>query len=94
MDDGFSMVTVAVASAMLGAVGFAESALLMAWPLWASATAGAVALIAGVVAFKPVAIERPPPRPPRRRRKKADPPLLEIPAAPAAKPKAKGDSNG
>jgi hypothetical protein len=96
MDDAFSVVTLAVASAALGAVGFAEGAVLMGWPFWASAAAGVVALAAGIAAFKPVVVHRQPPRSPRRRAKKAAPsPFPEIlppvkPAATAKRPKKDG----
>jgi hypothetical protein len=101
MDDAFSILTLAVASAVLGAVGFAEGSALMGWPLWASSTAGVVALVAGVVAFKPVVIVKwRTPRSPRRRPKKAEPPgVSEIPLPPvksakAKRPKKPNDPNG
>jgi hypothetical protein len=82
MDDFFSVVTLVVASAALGAVGFAEGSTLMGWPLWASSTAGAIALIAGVVAFKPVVVaKRQPPRSRRPRAAEAAP-KPEIPLPP------------
>lgn len=55
--------THALAAAALGAVGFAESAFMFAWPLWASAALGCAGLWAGLIAFQPV--DRPPRNGPR-----------------------------
>jgi hypothetical protein len=91
MVDAFSILTLVVASAVLAAIGFAESSALMGWPLWASAAVGVLALAAGIVAFKPVMVEPQPPRSNRRRSKKTAPkagPISEIPLPPV-KPKLK-----
>ena len=47
------VVTRTLAAGALGAVGFAESAMVFAWPLWASLALAAGAAWAGVVAFAP-----------------------------------------
>ena len=51
--NAFSVVTLGVAAAAMGCLGFAESARLLGWPLWACWLGAAVALIAGFVAFMP-----------------------------------------
>lgn len=80
--NAISVVTLGVAAAAMGCIGFAESARVLHWPLWASCAVSGVALIAGFVAFMP-GVE------PRRRRRSATParpksksgPVSEIPAS-------------
>jgi hypothetical protein len=87
--NAFSVATLGVAAAALGCLGFAESARLLGWPVWACWLVAGIALIAGFVAFMPNATRQPPRRVSKKLRRRrhtspasAPPPISEIPLPP------------